>query len=714
MKLAFFILLLTSSSLSFARLSLTTSGGVSLGVYEAGFLYYSMLLEQNLPKRRDDNLILTGASAGAINSFITSIERCSPMSNNPDESLFWKSWMPLNFDKFFIRGDSRANSLLQRDSIEEIFVNLEESWNSGLREDCVTTLGMTITRKNPYQLKEGNKLKYSRVQEYLVVKIRGRGRGKFPSVTNIHLKDSGSQMFLPFSSRGEGNFHLLKKALLASSSFPIAFEPISLDYCMVSEEGGQDCRGKSIEEDFFIDGGIFNNAPLDLAYSIAKNESDEENTTFIYFDPSIKNYPVTTEDDFSNIEQGLVKDLFKFVQNFITSSRSGQVSDFLRNHPKMNDKLYVLKGSMPLASEPLYGFFGFFEEDFRVFDFYMGMLDAKRMNANGYVAKNKFQFEKLNIHMKVLECLDAVFNSHHETISYCSSLSDEKFENFSALFQVSVESLFNNCSSVSPEVVVENKICKAAQKGFGPEMFDEKWSSDWRKKRNESQLSYIIRRLGHYNFLFKDLKVGRSSSDIALVKVKEKLSRAIESSAKNQPRDHRILLNQLASPAMNYLFYSPKQRINYFLVGNNTMNVGFSSVVSSSSLSNLYWRYGLGVMLTGVDYIYRPEVSSVGIVPYLGIYGEPTGLSTPLMQYRFGLRGGYQVSSKSDFKLGECSINSRSTTDFSSCSEVLVSGVANLTVFETIRSELAISVLPFRKSGRKRPTYISALVGIQF
>ncbi|PIK13795.1 patatin-like phospholipase family protein [Halobacteriovorax sp. JY17] len=714
MKNVFCFLLLTFSISSMARLSLTTSGGVSLGVYEAGFLYYSMYLEKNLPKRRDENLIITGASAGAINSFITAIERCSDLPDLPQKSLFWKSWIPLNFDKFFIKRGSGANSLLQRNSLEDLFDNVEDRWKSGLKKGCSSTLGMTITRKTPYELKENSKLKYTRVQEYLVFKMTGRGEGKSPLVENVYLKETGSQMFLPFNLDGFDNFSLIKNALLASSSFPIAFEPMSLNYCMVHNPQITTCLKEAIEKDLFLDGGIFNNAPLDLAYSIAKNDSVEKDTTFIYFDPSIKDYPIRSEDDFSNIDPGIIQDFFKFIQNFITSSRGGQISDFLRNHPRVNDQLYVLKGTMPLASEPLYGFFGFFEEDFRIFDFYMGMLDAKRASISKYEPKSAIELNQYSEHMLALECLDAVFNNHYETINYCSKIIDSKFENFSALFQVSIESLFNNCANVLEGKVVENKICKIAQSGKGPEVFDKNWDKSWKKYKDESQLSYIMRRLGHYEFRFKDLDAKGRGSDIALVKVKEKMTKAVKYSAKNQPRDHGILMNQLASPLMNYLFYSPKQKINYLLVGNNSFNIGSSSVMSSSELSSLYWRYGFGLMLTGIDLIYRPEVSGLGIVPYFGLYAEPTSFSTPLLQYRFGIRAGYQFSTKNELEVGKCPINSRSTNDFSRCSDFLVSGVFNLTIFETIRSEIVLSTLPLNDGDTKRPVYLSVMAGLQF
>ena len=66
--------------------ALVVSGGVSLGSYQAGFLYYTTLIL----RRFDDQLrrlgfdgpdvgrfrVVTGASAGSINSFLSSIAGC--------------------------------------------------------------------------------------------------------------------------------------------------------------------------------------------------------------------------------------------------------------------------------------------------------------------------------------------------------------------------------------------------------------------------------------------------------------------------------------------------------------------------------------------------------------------------------------------------------------------------------------------------------------
>ena len=53
------------------------SGGVSLGAYEAGYLYY---FTEMIRRNREllDLKILTGASAGSVNAMIAIISLCSP------------------------------------------------------------------------------------------------------------------------------------------------------------------------------------------------------------------------------------------------------------------------------------------------------------------------------------------------------------------------------------------------------------------------------------------------------------------------------------------------------------------------------------------------------------------------------------------------------------------------------------------------------------
>ena len=81
------------------NVGVTISGGVSLGSYEGGFAYY---LTEALKKNKLESKFMpkyyTGASAGGINSVLALIETCSFGRSEIDESLFWKTWVPIGLN----------------------------------------------------------------------------------------------------------------------------------------------------------------------------------------------------------------------------------------------------------------------------------------------------------------------------------------------------------------------------------------------------------------------------------------------------------------------------------------------------------------------------------------------------------------------------------------------------------------------------------------
>src|SRR5262249_32845692 len=56
-------------------IALTASGGVSLGAYQAGYLYFATETVRRTPTAPPLRLV-TGASAGSINAFLTAVSSC--------------------------------------------------------------------------------------------------------------------------------------------------------------------------------------------------------------------------------------------------------------------------------------------------------------------------------------------------------------------------------------------------------------------------------------------------------------------------------------------------------------------------------------------------------------------------------------------------------------------------------------------------------------
>src|SRR5436305_11102764 len=77
--------------------SITISGGVSLGSYEAGLVYY-MVEVMRLNASAATPRMVTGASAGSVNGFMTILQSCGAAIPDPEASLFWNAWIPLGLE----------------------------------------------------------------------------------------------------------------------------------------------------------------------------------------------------------------------------------------------------------------------------------------------------------------------------------------------------------------------------------------------------------------------------------------------------------------------------------------------------------------------------------------------------------------------------------------------------------------------------------------
>lgn len=122
--------------------SLTISGGISLGAYEAGFNW--ALVE--LMKRKRDKYqldVITGASAGNINTILSAILWCKNYNvdnekNSIFNNLFWNTWIPVGLDVLF-PGDISAseyneiimNSFPGNDNTSTSMMNNASSYQEG-------------------------------------------------------------------------------------------------------------------------------------------------------------------------------------------------------------------------------------------------------------------------------------------------------------------------------------------------------------------------------------------------------------------------------------------------------------------------------------------------------------------------------------------------------------------------------------------------------
>src|SRR3954471_10185086 len=115
--------------------SITISGGVSLGAYEAGLVYYVVEAMRLNPEAATPRMV-TGASAGSVNGFMTILQSCGAAVPDPTTGLLWNAWIPLGLEKLYVKGQTLETSAFSRAAFDAPLQGIVQAWNAGLPQSC--------------------------------------------------------------------------------------------------------------------------------------------------------------------------------------------------------------------------------------------------------------------------------------------------------------------------------------------------------------------------------------------------------------------------------------------------------------------------------------------------------------------------------------------------------------------------------------------------
>lgn len=738
-------------------LGLTVSGGVSLGAYEAGFLYYLTEVAK-LPENRSamDLKLVTGASAGNINALFTILALCSKPQPNPQRSIFWDTWIHLGAKELFRPPSPQdppetGHGAFARSALLRIAGNLESVFRGGIDEKCDHVLAVSTTRLKSAEVTLRDGFKVPRQEEKFVVRIRGRGPGRAPLVTNYVNPSSALPLpMLPFPVDQTSTddqlktFVLLRDLLLASAAFPVAFPPQPLPHCLTpgtlqvstastpvaampatttpsSERRGvvTECKDLPVFTEDFIDGGVFDNSPLRLADSLAAHINTDGvwqdpgtpvppgsrfQGGFLFIDPDIAAYPLPPETAVApNLP--LIPQIGSFLSNFISTARSKELYTLLQERPDIDVSLS--HRHFPTASGHLANFFGFFEENFRRFDFYLGMYDAHRMALRSLPRVLDVSRPQTNEAVwDPFVCMSSVFSDEEHDQSAClpdsvrcAALSKEDCERktrhanaFRVLLQISIDRLYSHCESLPPSVIstVDHHHCLYAAFHKPRRLVKGLPSSPpnaYRRRQNENDFEHTLRLLDLYQFHFEDLLgdkiIGRGGSVEAMTHVRYQLASLLERTARKQPSGDASMLRLLGKPALNFIYYAPPPTILYFSLGRGN-EVGASWLQGWHGL-----RFTAAVQAKGIEEITFSDKGEAAFTPLIGAELEMYG--SAIYQARLGFRAGYQMSTKG-IRASDCR-NPEATNSFSAsrsdCSSFVVQLPFSLSIFERVRFQIS-------------------------
>ena len=354
------------------NLSMVISGGVSLGAYEAG---YNWAMIKMLAEIRDDHKGLlepdlksvAGASAGSINALLSAMYWCQkesvPLHNSVDDNLFYETWVHLGIEDLVIDGKdpTNKNSLFTRRGLEkkgEIII--DHLKKPIFKKGCEVPMGVSVTKVRPIvENIAGIKVKNQNFSVPLVFKEKnGQGiveNNELPKSTAFHLSIPGI----------EKDRQKLVNLLFASGAFPGAFQQVKLDY---------EYKGKK-DSSYFIDGGLYDNVPLDLAIALNKDASH-----FLFMDPSnIRNEMMVNEAEIEEEEPvGFITTNLIPVFSSFGIMQSMKLYDAInKNFREDSNKTLILSSRHHPITGKFLGHFGaFLDENFRTYDYYVGIYDA--------------------------------------------------------------------------------------------------------------------------------------------------------------------------------------------------------------------------------------------------------------------------------------------------------------------------------------------------
>lgn len=269
----------------------TVSGGVSLGAYEAGLSWATVRYLAAVREGRAEVGALfrprlaavTGTSAGAVNALLAAATWCArpERAGDVDDNLLLSAWIHLDFDELLPRsagGYRPGDGLLSAAPLERTGALIRSALfgpeAAGVfRPGCRVPLGIAVTQAEPRQ-RDVAGLTTSTQRLVLPWRLEVGPDGAVAVVRQALLPGELSESVLELDgvpAPGEaGQFRpqVIEDALLASAAVPMAFAPRRLCTAAPADDGAEGAEGAPGRCHDYVDGGVFDNAPIGLAVDL--------------------------------------------------------------------------------------------------------------------------------------------------------------------------------------------------------------------------------------------------------------------------------------------------------------------------------------------------------------------------------------------------------------------------------------------------------------
>jgi len=410
---------------------LAIKGGVSLGNYETGInwmlLKYLQRLEEQDGPEYSKIMSFSGASAGSLNSILSAIDTCSPqVIESLENNLMRKTWdigidklLPSNQDRSsentIVNHNSLKLGLFSRGAFFDKYRDLELRINQPVEKDCNILITISITRIEPYRYPVKEFEEIINLQRFVVPVLVTAKVGEKISFRNVDFlkragdlyedkSETGNRIPGPYLKLVENkhansdfysiDFQTIFDLALASSAYPIAFEPVELNYCFPHHLiDGEACIEGRAETARFSDGGLFDNSPIGVSLDVAsspqcwriENITDGScvakkisNTNIIYINPdSYRTKNLTQHKQLaSDAKVGLWNYGKYFLDSFHTASEREYRSALKRIETESGASFFMTNRYHHLLADFHAHFGAFYADVFRQHDYMVGVYDG--------------------------------------------------------------------------------------------------------------------------------------------------------------------------------------------------------------------------------------------------------------------------------------------------------------------------------------------------
>jgi len=725
--------------------SITISGGVSLGSYEAGLVYYAVEAMRLNPAAATPRIV-TGASAGSVNGFMTILQACGAAVPDPMKSVLWNAWIPLGLEKLHVEGQTERMGAFSRAAFDPPLQLIVDAWSAGLPASCDAVFGLSVTRLVPRVIaNEGDRLRLPHVEEHFVMRVQGRGLGKPPRLTNyVDPKWGGDQALLP-EKDGEVIFSGLVDALFASTAFPGAFPPQAVKHCLVAGGGPARCPVEAARSDLFVDGGVFDNTPVRLAMRVAAAglRADGDGTRWLDApDLKVRNLPpslviahISTEARTfpEEIEAPQEKEIDTLLGvtaqvgvSFLTTARTKNLLYVRDDAPDVFERLLVPERHLPAASSPLFAFFGFVEGELRRFDFALGMYDARRLTeervgerlrragaASPTFPEDTPGAREAAPSWRRYRCLKAVMDGSAEAQGACAG---EDLRDFRIVFQTSIERLWDACSRLKDTNTEydADPLCRRARQGepVAPVPFVEPLpGTTWRRGDTETEAAWAMRLLAAHQFEFKDLGLRRDEAAKAPATLRARFLEIGDSVSDLQPAGQGLVLHTLIKMAADQVAYVPPRFTVWAMYGRDP-EVGISKGFQTGGVFVSPLRFHAALQFIGSDQILSSESGNFVLGVLAGAEYLPSWWADTRFQPSLLLRAGWMFSDNDSGGFEQCPVPGSNI--IGACSRPMIQAGVSAAILERIRLQVTGNWYPPARVGEAHQWAIGPGIGIQW